>query len=94
MNCAAVVFCPEHCRRYEKNTGVLHYVQDDESEDDASVEMTLVCGGVGDDLREGVGIERSSADERAVDVFKAAERSGVIGFDGAAVEDACGAGDV
>ena len=48
----------------------------------------LFCGGVGDDLGEAVGVEAGAADEGAVDVFEAAEAGGVVGFDGAAVEDA------
>jgi len=50
-------------------------------------------GGVENDLREGDGVEAGSAYECTVDVFEAAEGLGVVGFDGAAVEDAGGGGE-
>ena len=49
-----------------------------------------LCCGVGYDLGEAVGVEAGSSDEGSVDVFEGAEAGGVVGLDGAAVEDADG----
>ena len=57
------------------------------------LERRYLAGGVVDDLGEGFGVEAGSADECAVDVFETAEGLGVVGFDGAAVEDADGGGE-
>ena len=48
----------------------------------------LLRSGVADDFEEGLRVEAGSSYECAVDVFEAAESSGVVGFDGASVEDA------
>ncbi len=52
--------------------------------------VDLFCGGVGYNLGEAVGVEAGSSDEGSVDVFEVAEAGGVVGFDGASVEDAYG----
>src|SRR5260370_31701095 len=55
--------------------------------------LPLFCGGVLDDFGEGLGVEAGSAYESSVDVVQAAEGFGVVGLDGAAVEDADGGGE-
>src|SRR5216683_7866721 len=55
--------------------------------------LPLSCGGVLDDVGEGLGVEAGAADESAVDVFETAKGFGVVGLDGAAVEDADGGGE-
>ena len=55
--------------------------------------LILFCGGVDDDLSEAGWVEAGSADEGSVDVFETAEAGCVVGFDGAAVEDASAGGD-
>ena len=46
-----------------------------------------------DDLGEAGGIQACSAYQCSIDVFKAAEARGVVGLDGASVEDASGGGE-
>ncbi len=41
-----------------------------------------------------VGFEAGSTDKGSIDVVEAAEGAGVVGLDGAAVEDAGGVGDI
>src|SRR5437870_4311583 len=58
-----------------------------------AMRLPLFCGGVVDDLGEGLGVQAGSAYESAVDVLQTAEGFGVVGFDGSAVEDADGGGE-